>query len=123
MKNFKYALFMFMALAVSVSCSDDGDDDTSGDPLVGSWIISETEGDFEISIRATFNENSSGTLVTTVSLGGESESETTPFTWSTSGDQLTLNIEGESEVTTYSISGNKLTLTDDDGSVTVLERD
>ena len=123
MKNFKYAIFLFMALAVSVSCSDDGDDEINGNPLVGSWIISESEAGFEISIRATFKQNSTGMLVTTVSIGGESESDSSGFTWSTSGDQLTLTIDGQSEVSTYSISGNKLTITDDEGSVTVLERD
>ena len=120
MKNFKYVLVMFLAMTAMVSCSDDSEDDAN--PIVGTWVLSESEAGFEISIEATFNENNKGTMLSTVSFAGESASENSTFTWSTDGDQLTMVIEGETEVSTYSISGNKLTITDEEGFNTVLTR-
>ena len=122
MKNLKYVLIMFVALTATIACSDDGDD---GDvnPIVGTWEISESEAGFSVSISATFKENKSGTMVATVAFGGESETENSSFTWSTSGNQLTMVIDGETEVSTYSISGNKLTITDSEGTVLVLTRE
>ncbi len=122
MKNFKYVLIMLIALSVSVSSCNDDDDDMVN-PIVGSWSLSEADGDFEVSILATFAENGSGTLTATVTLFGESASETDSFTWSTKGDQLTMTMDGETEVSTYSISGDTLTITDDEGFVTQLKRD
>ena len=113
---------MFVALTASISCSDDGD---GGDvnPIVGTWGISESEGGFAVSISATFTENNKGTMVATITIGDQSETDNSSFTWSTSGDQLTMNIDGDTEVSTYSISGDKLTITDEDDTVTVLTRE
>jgi len=122
MKNFKYVMILFMALSVSLtSCNDDDDD--MGNPIVGSWSVSEADGGFEVDILATFKENGTGTLAATITIQGESLTETDSFTWSTNGDQLTMTMEGETEVSTYSISGDTLTITDDEGSVTQLTRD
>ena len=122
MKSFKYVLIMFVALSVSLtSCTDDDDD--MGNPILGTWSLSEAEGEFEVGISATFKENGSGTLTATVSLFGETQSETDSFTWSTKGDQLTMTMDGETEVSTYSISGDTLTITDDEGFVTQLTRE
>ncbi len=123
MKSFKYLMVMFIALSVAVTSCNEDDDDAMGNPIVGSWALSESEGGFEVSILATFNENGTGTLKATVAIGGESQSESEPFTWSTDGDQLTMTMDGETEVSTYSISGNTLTITDDEGVVTELTRD
>lgn len=122
MKNFKYILIIFVTLSVSVSSCTDDDDDL-GNPIVGTWSLSEADGDFEVGIIATFKENGSGTLTATVTLFGETVSETDSFTWSTDGDQLTMTMDGETEVSTYSISGDTLTITDDEGFVTQLTRD
>lgn len=122
MKNFKYLLIMFVALSVSVSSCNDDDDDM-GNPIIGTWSLSESDGDFEVGITATFKENGSGTLTATVTLFGETASETDSFTWSTDGDQLTMTMDGETEVSTYSISGDTLTITDDEGFVTQLTRE
>jgi uncharacterized lipoprotein NlpE involved in copper resistance len=115
-------MILFMALSVSLtSCNDDDDD--MGNPIVGSWSVSEADGGFEVDILATFKENGTGTLAATITIQGESLTESDSFTWSTNGDQLTMTMEGETEVSTYSISGDTLTITDDEGFVTQLKRD
>jgi len=123
MKNLKYVMIMFLALTMSVACSSDDDHDSTKDPLVGTWSVSESQEGLEISITATFNANFTGKLVTFFAFGGESESETENFTWSTNGNKLTLVIDGETQVATYSISGNKLTITDDEGEILILTRE
>ncbi len=122
MKNFKYLLIMFVALSVSVSSCNDDDDDM-GNPIVGSWGLSEADGGFEVDILATFKDNGTGTLAATITIQGESLTESDAFTWSTKGDQLTMTMDGETEVSTYSISGDTLTITDDEGFVTQLTRE
>jgi len=120
MKNLKYALIMFVAISVSLtSCTEDDD---MGNPIVGSWGLTEADGGFEVSLVATFEENGTGILAATITIQGESLTESDSFTWSTKGDQLTLTMDGETEVSTYSISGNTLTITDDEGDVTQLTR-
>lgn len=116
-------MIMLLALTLSVACSSDDDNDSTKDPLVGTWSVSESQEGLEISITATFNANFTGKLVTFIAFAGESQSETSNFTWSTEGNQLTLVIDGETEVATYSISGNKLTITDDDGEILILTRE
>lgn len=111
---------MFVALTAAVSCTDDGGDDVN--PIIGTWALSESAEGIEISLEATFHENNNGTMVATVSFAGESASDSSSFTWSTNGDELTMTMEGETEVSTYFIVGNKLTITDDEGEVTVLTR-
>jgi hypothetical protein len=121
MKNLKYVLIIFVALTATIACNDDSDDPDIN-PIVGTWGMSESEDGITISISATFTENNKGTMVTTVTFEGETATETTSFTWSTSGDQLTVVMDGETMITTYSISGNKLTITDDEGFEVVLTR-
>jgi hypothetical protein len=120
MKKFKYLLIMLVALTVSVSCSDD-DDDMGSNELVGTWGLTESDEGIAISIAATFNANFKGTIASTFTFNGESETDNSNFTWSTDGNKLTMVIDGESEISTYSISGNKLTVTND-GESTVLTR-
>ena len=122
MKNLKYVLIMFVALTATIACSDDGDD-ADVNPIVGTWVISESELGFTVSISATFNENNKGTMVSTVGFGGVSETDNSSFTWSTSGDQLSMVIDGDAEVSTYLIVGNKLTIIDEDETITVLTRE
>lgn len=120
MKNFKYIMIMFVALTAAVSCSDDSGDDVN--PIVGTWAITESAEGIEISLEATFEENNRGTMVATVSFAGESASENSSFSWSTDGDQLTMTMDGETEVSTYIIVGNTLTITDGEGEITILTR-
>ena len=120
MKIFKYVLVMFLAITAMVSCSDDSDDNVN--PIVGTWLLSESEAGFEISMEATFNANNKGSLLASVSFGGVSETDNSSFTWSTDGDQLTMVMNGETEVSTYTIVGNKLTLTDEEGFISILTR-
>ncbi len=122
MKKFKYVLVMFVALTASVSCSDESGEDIVN-PILGTWGLSESEAGIEVSISATFSQNNKGTMVAIVSILGETATENSTFTWSTDGDQLTMVIDGETEVSNYSISGNKLTLTDIEGDITVLTRE
>ena len=120
MKNFKYVMILFVALTATVSCSDDSADDVN--PIVGTWAITESAEGIEISLEATFQENNKGTMMATVSFGGESASENSTFSWSTEGDQLTMTMDGETEVSTFVIVGNKLTITDSEGDITILTR-
>jgi uncharacterized lipoprotein NlpE involved in copper resistance len=117
---------MFVAVMVSVSCNNDDDDnydDSYGDSaLVGTWGLNESEGGLTINVTATFNENLSGTLLTSETFDGETEAEFENFTWSTDGNKLRLKLDGETEKLTYSISGDTLTVTDEDGETTVLTR-
>lgn len=122
MKNLKYVLIMFVALTATIACSDDGDD---GDvnPIVGTWSLSESEAGISVNYAFTFNENNKGDLAASISILGETETENSSFTWSTSGDQLTITIDGETDVATYSISGDKLTITYEGETVLVLTRE
>lgn len=114
---------MVIALSVSVSCSDDDNGDGGVNALIGTWGLEEMDEGVEVSLKATFNEDLSGNINVVLSFMGETETENSSFTWSTNGNKLTMNIDGEdTETSTYSISGDKLTITDDDGSKTVLTR-
>jgi len=122
MKKIKYLLIMAIAVMVSVSCSNNDDDnDNDVNPLVGSWGVVESELGVELSMIITFNANLTGAFTATITFDGETETENESFEWSTSGNKLTLIIDGMTDISTYSISGNKLTITDEDGS-TVLTR-
>lgn len=126
MKKVKYVLIMIVALMSVTSCSDDDDDidnDYGDNALVGVWGLLELEGDgAAISVTATFNENLSGALTTSVTFDGDTEAEYESFTWSTDGNKLKLMFDGETEILTYSISGDTLTVTDGEGEVTVLTK-
>lgn len=123
MKNFKYLFIMFVAVMASVSCSNDDDEnfkddfeDNSGDSaLVGTWGWTELEEGETITETVTFNENFSGTLVSSETFEGETESVFDNFTWSTNENKLRLIFNGETEILKYSISGDNLTVTTDDG--------
>ncbi len=102
---------------------DDNYDDSNGDnALVGTWGFTESADGVAISVTVTFNENLSGTLVTSETFEGETISENESLTWSTDGNKLRLIIDGETDKLTYSISGDTLTVTDEDGETTVLTR-
>jgi len=126
MKTIKYLFILFVAVMVSVSCNNDDDDDYDDDygdnALVGIWGLMESDDGVAISVTVTFNENLSGTIVTSETFDGETESEFESFTWSTDGNKLRLKLDGETEKLTYSISGDTLTVTDEDGETTVLTR-
>jgi len=120
MKNLKYVLVMFVALTAAVSCSDENGDDEN--PIVGTWIVSESEDGIAVSIEATFNEDNKGNMLASINFGDETITENNDFTWSTSGNKLTMEMNGETEVSTYVIVGNKLTITDGEGMITILTR-
>lgn len=119
MKNFKYLFVMFFAVMLSVSCSSDDDSgsDINDSALVGTWGITEVFEDEEFTALITFNANNSGRLVISSTFEGETETETENFTWSTSGNRLTISGGGETTISTYAINGNELTITDLDGEV------
>jgi hypothetical protein len=125
MKNFKYLFVMFFAVMLSVSCSSDDDSgsDLNDSALVGTWGITEIDEGVGVKVLITFNANNSGTSVVTSTFEGEiTQTDTENFTWSTSGNKLTISSGGESDVVTYAINGNKLTVTDSDGVVVVFTK-
>ena len=124
MKNFKYLFVMFFAVMLSVSCNSDDDNssDLNDSALLGTWGITEIVEDIEIMWMVTFNANNSGTSVLTLTSEGDTETETDDFTWSTSGNKLTITSSGESDVVTYVIVGNKLTMTYLDGEKVVFTK-
>lgn len=108
--NFLTFVFLTLTLVSIFSCSKD---DEADDPILGTWEYKESIEGFSMTVTMTFNADHTGIAKSTIVFAGESESETSSFTYSTNGSQLTLTSEGESSVTTYSISGNKLTITED----------
>lgn len=121
----KYLIVMVFAMLISVSCSNDDDSssDVNDSALVGTWGATELDEGFELIVTVTFNANQTGSAVTKITFEGETETENDTFTWSTSGNKLTVTSSGETpEIVTYSISGNKLSITDDEGFVTVLTK-
>jgi len=120
----KIKTLLFALVLVSfASCSSDDDNmgDDGNSALIGTWAMAESGGGIEISVTATFNTNSSGTIVSVITFDGTPETDTQSFTWSTDGNKLTLTFDGETEILTYSIAGDVLTITDQDGD-TVLTR-
>lgn len=101
---------MIFAVALSVSCSSDDDSSSNSSDLVGIWETSDMQESIEYSITVTFNVNNSGNILMVSSLDGFTKTESNDFTWSTDGNKLTINSDGEADVSTYSISGNKLTI-------------
>ncbi|MCJ7756742.1 MAG: lipocalin family protein [Gillisia sp.] len=127
MKNITYLFVMVFAVMLSVSCSGDGDSDNdnnlSTNLLVGTWGTSGIAEGMELEATVTFNANNSGASVFKYTVEGVTEKEIENFTWSTSGNKLTMeSSSGESEVVTYAINGNKLTITDQDGYVVVFTK-
>lgn len=89
-----------------------------GSGLVGTWDMYVPEEEaamlamlgFDMSMSKEFNRN--GNVTITIDMFGTSERET--GTWSTSGNNLTLSVDGDTEVFGYLISGDRLTLEIDD---------
>lgn len=122
MKNFKKLILMFTLVMAVASC--DSDDDAGFDnKLLGTWEVSASEDGMEIGIIAQFNANDTGELTTLLSFGGQVVSnESSDFSYSVDGNQLTMVIDGETDISTFSVSGDKLTITDSDGEAIVLTK-
>ena len=109
-KLIKLSLTLFFILPILItSCDKDELSD-----LVGTWEYSDNEQGVTLSISITFNSDNTGKMLLTMTFGGETETESGNFTWSTKGDILSITEDGETNSVTYSISGNKLTITEDD---------
>ncbi len=108
-RYFSLTIFALLLIVV-VSCDKN---DAADNPLVGTWEYVESFEDFSMTVTITFRADQTGTSIMVVTLAGETESETTNFTYSTSGTKLTLTESNESTVLIYSVSGNKLTITED----------
>ncbi|MUP46745.1 hypothetical protein E0K83_13450 [Gramella sp. BOM4] len=125
MKSIKPLVLLFLSVLLSVSCNDDDDNgsDVNDSSLIGSWEFTEVDEGEEFFVTITFNSNSTGVLTTEITFDGETETESENFTWSTSGNKLTIKTSNEpASILTYSVSGNRLTITDEDGFVTVLTK-
>jgi hypothetical protein len=122
MKNIKYLLVMIVAVMAFVSCDNDDDDDIMGDPaLVGQWVYTEVDLPDFFSVTLNFDSDLRGFTESLSFIDNVEFTQINSFTYSTNGDQLTLVIDGETEVSTYSISGNLLTI-DDTGDVIIFTK-
>ena len=112
------AVIAMLALGL-VGCGGGGD-------IVGTWEMYLPEEDaamlamlgMEMSLTKEFNRN--GNVTVSMDMFGISESET--GTWETSGNILTISVDGDSDDFTFSISGNTLTLENDGDSVDFVRR-
>lgn len=119
MKNIKYLLVMIVAVMAFVSCDNDDDDDVMGDPaLVGQWVYTEVDLPDFFSVTLNFESDLRGITESLSIIDNVEFTQIDSFTYSTNGNQLTVVIDGETEVSTYSISGNLLTI-DDTGDVII----
>ena len=124
MKYIKYLILMVFAVMLSVSCNSDDDSNSNINDraLVGTWGYTEIDEGIEIEMLITFNSNQTGVVVLSFTLDEETETESENFTWSSSGNKLTITSGGQAEIITYSIAGNKLTLSDPAGESTVFTK-
>jgi hypothetical protein len=117
MKNIKYLLVLIVAVMACVSCDDD--DEIMGDPaLVGQWVYTEVDFPDFFSVTLNFESDLRGITESLSIIDNVEFTQIDSFTYSTNGNQLTVVIDGETEVSTYSISGNLLTI-DDTGDVII----
>lgn len=122
MKNIKKLLLMFTLVFAVASCTSD-DDGGMDNQLLGTWEVTEAEDGMEVSIVAKFNANDTGTMATVASIGGEPFiDQSFDFTYSVDGDQLSMTMEGDTQISTYSVSGDRLTITDSEGDSFVLTK-
>lgn len=94
-KVFALALAVILVVALFAGCGKGG-----SNKLVGTWAW-EYEGLGEV-MSFTFNADGTGSL----DAFGEGE----PFTYTVSGDKISMTAEGETEEVPFSIDGNKLTI-------------
>lgn len=102
---------LFLSLLSITACNKD--DDSTNDSIVGTWEHVESMEGFSMTVTMTFNADHTGTSKLLMVVAGETDSETTSFTYNTNGSTFTLKESGESTNLTYSVSGNTLTLTED----------
>ena len=133
MKKLSAILFVTLAIALSSLNSCSKDDAKPVNPLIGSWQMSESESytdpstgdiyEYVYSVTITFNENLSGTVKTLTTVTGQDpENEESTFTYTHSGNKLTvLDSDNTTINMTFTISGKTLTL-DEDGDTMVLTK-
>ena len=114
----KCVLVMFMAVTMCISCTDS--DDVNA--LVGTWEMAESIGGNEASIAIVFESDFTGKIVISVTIDGNAQTESTSFNWSTDGNKLIRENDGEMSTDTYFILGNRLTITDGEGIIMVLTK-
>jgi len=113
MNQLRFLAIVTLLLAVFSLPACDKDDDSTNDSIVGTWEHVESMEGFSMTVTMTFNADYTGISKIVLVIAGESDTETTGFTYSINGSLLTLIESGESSILTFSISGNKLTLTED----------
>lgn len=107
-KKLQAGIILTLAVLLVLMYTGCGSDDKKSG-LVGKWDYNSAEGstpfdDFVV----IFNGDGTGRAI--MNEGSEDE-DITNFTWSVSGDQLTITTDlGGTQTTTYTISGNTLTL-------------
>ena len=125
---------MIIALMLSVSCIEDEFGNVAGTWLYPTMTSGESKkippkvDDCERNITTTFHKNLTGTLDKDKLCS--SNHETNSFIYNIKGDTLTITYDHQSAsglnfnsgLNTYIISGNELTLTNEDGTITVLTK-
>ena len=130
----KYILTVIIALMLSVSCIEDEFGNVAGTWLYPAMKSGESKkippkvDNCERNITTTFHKNLTGTLDKDKLCS--SNHETNSFIYNIKGDKLTITYDHQSAsglnfnsgLNTYIISGNELTLTNEDGTITVLTK-
>lgn len=120
----KYSAFGLIVLifvfGLVTSC---GKDDEPVDPIVGMWEFSEMEKDdegkivFARTIVLTFNPDNTGLEEIDYIIYGQPDSNNSNIVWLTKNNVLTLFYGVEPNDYTYSISGDKLTISYSDEDI------
>ncbi len=98
MKKILLILALMLPMVVFTACEKEGDD------LIGTWV---NNGSSEYIAYVQFNEDHTGCF-------GYTDGDVNSFTWSTSGNHLTIDFGNDPGEFIYSISGDCLTLSCDD---------
>ena len=132
-----FTTILALGLFLSAGCEEDAEDVVSASELIGSWsmtgvtagsvtmttaqLASLAGGTASITVTYSVDNTLSASVTTTVS--GSTSTDTVTGTCTTSGSQLTVNIEGVTQTVTYNVSGSTLSLTMTASAVSTLLAD
>jgi hypothetical protein len=118
-KLFNHLLITILFAVVLSSCDKDKDNDDSPNSsnIIGTWEYKGNQEWGYLLYRITFHSNFTGNDFCEETYEGEKYSESDDFTWSVTGNNLTIVYDEDNYLFTskYTVSGNHLTITSDEG--------